>query len=349
MNLDKGQERTALLAGVLQLGVAVGCYIVSQKLGPAISIHYIAQTGNILFVSSLVSFLCAFHAYIARLALNEKKERNHTANPENTPLFKSEFEEDGRYERAIKQFEKIIVPVLLIMISSAEVVLTSWVIWMDTTHVHDILPRDRNVMLTFTSMITVAAAVLFVLSKYCTGLAYGNKKIYLRAVSGYTRCGAGICTLGAIVSIMFYWGYSLGLSVLTWTSCILSLCLASERLVAWIVDIYRPHSRGGRELPIYESRLLAIFSQPQGALRSISDLVDYQFGLKISEGLVHRFLAQIVLPFVLLQLVTLALLSCIIHIQPHQKRNSGTMGFRNYTSFGTRYSFHNAVAGFKNL
>ena len=319
MTLNKSQEKTALLAGFLQIGIGLGCHAFSQRYEPSIPIHCLAQVGNILFISSLISFISSFHAYLSRLYQEEKQERERLGDGENVPLFEDEFEEAGRYARAFHQFENIIIPVLLAFISCVEVALTSWVIWMESTHVHDVIPEDRSVMLPMASIIAFSATLLFILSKYCTGLVYGNKKYYLRSISSYTLYSSSACTLVVIVSMLFYWGYPTGLSITTWILCALSLFISIERVGTWIIDLYRPQSKHAHDLTVYESRFLGLFSQPQGMLKSLSDLIDYQFGITVSEGLIYRCLTRVLLPFVLLQLVTLALLSCVIYIETHEK------------------------------
>ena len=319
MNPDRSQERAATFAGFLQFCVALGCYLIGQRYQPTIPIHYIAQTGNILFVSSLVSFLAAFHAYLARLAYQEKKEKEVSRAKKKDSLFETELGDIERYERSIGQFEKIIIPALILLISCGELALTSWVVWMETNHVHELLPEDRSIMLPFTSMVVVASGVFFIVAKYCTGLAFGDAKHYLRPVSGYTLYGSGVCALDIVVSLLFYWGYPVGLSIATWLLCGLSIFLSIERIITWIVDLYRPQSTRVRDLPVYESRFLGLFCQPQGILKNISDLVDYQFGFAISERLIYRCFAQVVLPFILLQVITLTLLSCIVYIQPNEQ------------------------------
>ena len=319
MNLDRSQEKTAIVAAVLQGGIALVCFAFGQRHEPIFPTHFITQTGNILFISSLISFLSAFHAYLARLSQEEGTERERSKELEKGQLFEASLEEIGRYDRSLHQFEKLILPVILLIISCIETGLASWVLTLEMTHMHDTIPKDRSAMLSIASTMSGSAVILFFVSKYSSGLAFGNKKLYLRPLSGYTFYNSGACVLGCVASLLFYWSYTFGVSLLTWVSCISSLVLAAERLITWVIDLYRPKSKRIPGLSVYDSRFLGLFIQPQGILHGISELIEYQFGIQISEGFIYRCFTKVLIPYLLLQLITLNLLSCIVYIQPQEK------------------------------
>ena len=318
MKLTRSQERTALVAAILHGLIALVCYAIAHKYEPLFPTHFLMQTGNVLLVAALVSFLAAFHAYIVRLAREEKRESERYRENQKSQLFGNSPEESGRYHHSLRQFEKIILPIVILAISVVEIGVSSWVITMELDHVHEILPKERNPMLSIASVMSVSAVISFIVSKYCSGLAFGNDQHYLRSISGYTLYASVVCALGLMVSLLFFWGFPVGVVYLTWATCIGSLLLALERIITWVIDLYRPKSKQVSGVMVYESRFLGLFTQPQGILRNVSDLIDYQFGIQISEGLISRCLVKIALPFVLLQLFTLSLLSCIIYIQPHE-------------------------------
>ena len=83
--------------------------------------------------------------------------------------------------------------------------------------------------------------------------------------------------------------------------------------------MYRPKSKNEGYLPIYESRILALFSQPKGVLGNLAAMLEYQFGIKVSESLFASFSKKVLLPYVSLQLLSLFALSSVTYIKPSEK------------------------------
>ena len=74
--------------------------------------------------------------------------------------------------------------------------------------------------------------------------------------------------------------------------------LGAEFIVSFIIEFYRP--RTIREMrPIFESKLLSLFTEPGGVMRNIALALDYQFGFKVSGTWIYSFLERSFFPVVL--------------------------------------------------
>ena len=91
-----------------------------------------------------------------------------------------------------------------------------------------------------------------------------------------------------------------------------------ETVVNLVLEIYRPRTRGAAVRPLYESRLLGLFSQPGGLLRTAAHTLDYQFGFKVSGTWFYRYLERALAGLVLAQLAVVWLSTCLVLIEPHE-------------------------------
>lgn len=74
--------------------------------------------------------------------------------------------------------------------------------------------------------------------------------------------------------------------------------LGAEFLINFVIEFYRPRTL--KELrPIFESRLLALFTEPGGVMRNIASALDYQFGFKVSGTWLYSFVERSFFPMLL--------------------------------------------------
>ncbi len=65
--------------------------------------------------------------------------------------------------------------------------------------------------------------------------------------------------------------------------CVLLGLMAVENLLTLLLEIYRPRVKGKIARPLYESRVVGIFAQPESLFTTAAQTLDYQFGFKVSE------------------------------------------------------------------
>ena len=91
--------------------------------------------------------------------------------------------------------------------------------------------------------------------------------------------------------------------------------LAVEFVSNFITEFYRPRTLE-EERPVFESRLLALFTEPGGVMRNIAETLDYQFGFKVSKTWIYSFAERSLFPLLALWLLTLWLFTCISEVAP---------------------------------
>ena len=99
------------------------------------------------------------------------------------------------------------------------------------------------------------------------------------------------------------------------------ILLDAELLISLITEFYRP--RTIEEVrPVYESRILALFTEPGGVMRNIADALDYQFGFKVSKTSLYGFFEKALLPMLLLWALLFWVFTGIVEV------NHNEVGFR---------------------
>lgn len=94
--------------------------------------------------------------------------------------------------------------------------------------------------------------------------------------------------------------------------------LAVENVVNFLAELYRPRRKGDELCRSYESRLGGLITEPGTWARSVAGTLDYQFGFKVSETWLYRFLEGALLPLIIFQLIALYLLSCLVFLAPDE-------------------------------
>jgi regulator of protease activity HflC (stomatin/prohibitin superfamily) len=93
--------------------------------------------------------------------------------------------------------------------------------------------------------------------------------------------------------------------------------LAIEFVVNFVIEFYRPRTLE-EPRPVFESRLLALFTEPGGVVRNVADTLDYQFGFKVSGTWIYRFMEKSLFPMIIGWLAVLWLFSAIQEVGPNE-------------------------------
>lgn len=179
--------------------------------------------------------------------------------------------------------------------------------------------RDVQNMLPCSLFLVMIAFVLFLLSRFATGMSTEKRWSALRAGGSYTLVSAILLAFISLSLVFAQYNYTLLLVIMSYVTPILIIVLGAEICLNSILDIYRPRLKDQEIRFALDSRLLGIINEPGGILHTFASAMDYQFGFKVSQTWFFNLLFQAFLPLVLLFAVTLYLLSCIVVINPGQK------------------------------
>lgn len=155
-----------------------------------------------------------------------------------------------------------------------------------------------------TAVQVVVISVIFMLvsvfaGAFFTGQARGVVFRYLRPVGAYLIMGFVVMLFAALNAVFE------NLHILEWFGNVMRnvvwgcfALLGFELIVNFIIEFYRPRSMEENR-PIFESKLLSIFTEPGGVMRNIADTLDYQFGFKVSGTWIYSFIEKALFPLLI--------------------------------------------------
>jgi len=161
--------------------------------------------------------------------------------------------------------------------------------------------------------------VTFMVSRFALGMSQERRWSALKAGGNYQFGSSAVCLGISLVLLCEISGLKGAEIWLGQVIGVLLIVLAIETVANFILDFYRPRVEGAFHRPFYDSRLLGIFSEPGGILRSLANAIDYQFGFKVSETWFYKLLGRKIRLLLLIQAAVLLALTCIVVVPPgHQ-------------------------------
>jgi regulator of protease activity HflC (stomatin/prohibitin superfamily) len=87
-----------------------------------------------------------------------------------------------------------------------------------------------------------------------------------------------------------------------------------ENLLTLLLEIYRPRIKGKIARPLYESRVVGIFAQPESLFTTAAQTLDYQFGFKVSETWFFQAAQKNLAALLLIQFAALILSTTVVFV-----------------------------------
>ena len=146
-------------------------------------------------------------------------------------------------------------------------------------------------------ILAVIMLVFFLVSRYASGMGRESQRQLLRACGSYTL-GNTLVALAVIVSLGIY-KYAEVAAVehaVAYALCALMIALAVETLFSFVLEIYRPRMHGADPRASFDSRLLALISEPGGIASTIAEAMNYQFGFEVSQTWFYQLLQRTFVP-----------------------------------------------------
>ena len=164
-------------------------------------------------------------------------------------------------------------------------------------------------------MSAIAAAFAFFSGVFLAGQSHVEEFRFLRPPGAWLIFSGALFFVAALSSLFIASGRSGWAAPLAQIVLVIDWILTAELLLSFIVEFYRP--RGTAQLrPVYESRLLSVFTEPGGIVRNIADSLDYQFGFEISRTGVWLFFRKAVVPAFLVWAFVFWLFTGIAEVAP---------------------------------
>ncbi|HCE43013.1 MAG TPA: hypothetical protein DET40_05660 [Lentisphaeria bacterium] len=271
---------------------------------------------SLLVIPYLISTILAFNACILgylgsksaqeeedRILLEKRKEKKALESGEDV-LFSA-----SRTLSNFIKFSPYIVAALNFILITV-ILLFFWSHW--RTRVEIPVPVNPSLA----AFMTGLASVFFIFTGiFFIGQSREKNFRWLRPLGSWLVLAAILGILATFAIFMFKYDLPLWNRIIKKIIFIISTVLGAELLFNFIVEFYRPRSII-EERPIFESRILALFTEPGGLLRNISDTLDYQFGFKVSRTWIYGFFEKSMIPLIIAWLSTLWIFTCVSEVAP---------------------------------
>ncbi|MCD6408221.1 protease modulator HflK, partial [bacterium] len=97
----------------------------------------------------------------------------------------------------------------------------------------------------------------------------------------------------------------------------LLITIGIEYFLNIIASFYRS-AKVERKLP-FDSKILYLLSLPEEVIPSFSEIIEYQFGFRITQTWFYQFIKKRIVPLLLIQITFLYLLTCIVIVRPYER------------------------------
>ena len=212
--------------------------------------------------------------------------------------------------RALRTWNKYVLPTLTLVYGVGGLIylVMKWVEWVGSARI------NPETQMAASACAGALGVCYFLIGAFFGGAAKQKGGLGLRAFSAWSYFVAILCV--AVMVVLFFTGakYPDLDKIVSRIFLVVFMILAFELSLNFLVDMYRPRFHT-EEKSILESRFLSIFTDSGSIASNIAHALDYQFGLKVSEGGFYRFLKKVILPLILIQSATLYLLSCFTLVE----------------------------------
>ena len=304
-------ERNIQKNGLVNLAVALLIFLAG--FGVTVFAGSLAgQTAAVfLGLGVLIAFISWFQMRLEENERLEKLELDELARSRGASLFESKDGGSFPAQNARLQFEKYFVPgfaVLILLLEAGG----AWLLWnWSGKNIASLKEANATAAL---SLFAIFALLLFLIGRFSVTIARLENHRLLRPGASFLLAGAYVCALTAlgiaVVEAKFpradFW-VARGL-------CVLLGLMAVESLLTLLLEIYRPRVKGKIARPLYESRVVGIFAQPESLFTTAAQTLDYQFGFKVSETWFFQAAQKNLAALLLIQFAALILSTTIVFV-----------------------------------
>ena len=311
--MDQNIQRTGLVNWLLLLIAAGATWLVGRAGG--------SMTGEagaaFLGIGFLVALVSWFQMRLYQRERSEKFEYEEILKSKGeTSMFAEAAQADTfPAQRSREQFERFFVPFFSVVLFILQGVLT-WVLWTRFGGQQPPVPGKATLAM---ALFALFALILFLLGKYSVRLGQAEELRLVRPGGTYLMLGAVISFAAAATEAAAYFDFKRADFIVARILAVMLGMVAIESLFSLVLEIYRPRVRGQSVRILYESRVIGLLGQPGGLITTAAQALDYQFGFKVSETWVYRFLEGALAWLILLQVLVLGISTCIVVIEPHEQ------------------------------
>jgi membrane protease subunit HflK len=310
--MQRNIHKNGLVNMVILLLVSVAGFAVARY---ANSLTGQVATGY-LFLGILIAAVSWFQMRLEERERLEKLEFDEISKVGGgSTLFDTQETDTFPAARSREQFERFFVPGFTVLLLLAQGAAAWWFWrWLQKTPV---APLEQP--LVALGLYSIFFLALFLIGKYSAGIARIENQRLLRPGANYLLLGAYLCSLVALTIIAALADYPRIDFYAAELLCGLLVLLAVENLLGLVLETYRPRIKGKVGILLYDSRLIGLISHPESLLTTAAQVLDYQFGFKVSETWFFRFLQKALVWLVLAQGLILLASTCVVIVDAGQQ------------------------------
>jgi regulator of protease activity HflC (stomatin/prohibitin superfamily) len=304
-------ERNIQKNGLVNLAVAVLIFLAG--FGVTVFAGSLAGQAASVFLGLgvLVAFISWFQMRLEENERLEKLELDELARSRGASLFESKDGGSFPAQNARLQFEKYFVPgfaVLILLLEAGG----AWLLWNwsgKTT-----VGIKEGTATASLSLFAIFALLLFLIGRFSVTIARLENHRLLRPGASFLLAGAYVCALTALGIAGVEAKFPRADFFVARGLCALLGLMAVENLLTLLLEIYRPRVKGKIARPLYESRVVGIFAQPESLFTTAAQTLDYQFGFKVSETWFFQAAQKNLAALLLIQFAALILSTTIVFV-----------------------------------
>ena len=167
-----------------------------------------------------------------------------------------------------------------------------------------VAPEHQRKGYAFELLAAVIGVISLVAGAFYNGQSHDEAFRWLRPFGAWMIAGAVASAAAVAAGLCFKSGLKEYDAIIAKTLLVIYLVLAVELVLSFVVEFYRPRTLE-ESRPVFESRILALFTEPGGVMRNFADMLDYQFGFKVSSTWMYSFVERAIFPLILLWVLIL--------------------------------------------
>ena len=267
-------------------------------------------------IAALFGVAAIFYGMLSGNAAEEEYEKELLKKRKESRQSLLDVSEDVRFTsgRTFRNYQKYAPQVFTVL--AFLIVLIG--LWQSTVKLNTLgeagLPLPKSPM-ALAFVCAISAAVALFTGMFLSGQSRVAEFRWLRPAGAWMIAGAAVWLVSAIPAVALHYGHQnweLGFAKFIY---VLLIILGVEFVFNFVSEFYRPRTQL-EDRPVHESRLIALFIDPGSLAKNIANMLDYQFGFKVSGTWMYQKFCQVALPAIFAWLAVLWLFTCIGEVGP---------------------------------
>ena len=314
--------RVASFGLLLQFVIGLILLVFGLNLGDSAFVFGSMYTlsGLVVWIGLIVIF------YQHKLECLEALEEDELASSRSSSaisMFEKQDDELHVAARRLKLMHKWLMPITSLALA-ALLGLLAWSMLRFMTNLTGDVENARDFLKTINrgwgiSLCLGASVAAFIFSRFVAGMAKQTAWQNLRGGAAY-MVGTSLLCLTIAIGIGFRFFEKDGvIEGVGYAIPIFMILLATEIVLNFILNLYRPRIPGEVPRPAFDSKILSLLAAPDNLVRSLNEAVNYQFGFDVTSTWGYQLLLRSFIWLIAIAVSSMILLNTMVVVEPHQQ------------------------------